>query len=74
MVVALGALRASISGCRANVCFDLSTLQAHRDSGQPEGEAAGLYGTIDQLDRALARVDKLSADIDARIRERLSVD
>lgn len=74
MVVALGALRASISGCRANVCFDLSTLQAHRDSGQPEGEAAPLHGTLEQLDRALASIDKLSADIDARIRERLSDD
>lgn len=74
IVVALGALRASISGCRANVCFDLSTLQAHRDFPRPAGEAADLQGTIEPLGRSLVRIDELSAEIDTRITSRLQGD
>ncbi|MFJ2618438.1 cyclodeaminase/cyclohydrolase family protein [Glutamicibacter sp. NPDC087344] len=71
LAVLLGALRASISGSRANIYFDLSTMQAHRDSERPAEEPADLYGTIERLDRALVRIDQLSAQLDTRIRNLL---
>lgn len=74
IVVALGALRASISGSRANFRYDLSIVRVHRASGQSADETADLLDAIERADSSLLRIDALSAEIDTRIANRLSGD
>lgn len=71
VAVACGALRAAVAGARANVNFDLSSLAANGDSLADVREWHPLlWGTVGQLDALLARIDRLSAEVEGR--ERLS--
>lgn len=74
IVVALGALRAAVSGTRANVRYDLSIMRAHRTAAQGADESADLLEAIERFDSSLRRIDALSAEIDTRIVKRLSGD
>ncbi|MCS5734684.1 cyclodeaminase/cyclohydrolase family protein [Herbiconiux daphne] len=65
--VALGALRAAISGCRVNLSFDLGALEHLGDTleqvrlGHP-----ALFATVTLFDQVLSRIDDLSRSIDDR--------
>ena len=67
VVVAFGALRAALTGARTNVSYDLSTLtSAGATLEQIRDEHPKLWATVEQLNAALDRIDKLTADIDHR--------
>lgn len=72
VVVALGALRASISGCRANVRYDLSVLREHRVSPSIGDGAERLSADVECWNRAVAQIDGLSAAIDQQITDPLT--
>lgn len=67
VVVAFGALRAAVAGARTNVSFDLASL---RSAGKSLEEVRDLHpdlwSAVEQLERALGRIDSLTADIDGR--------
>lgn len=67
VVVGLGALRAALAGARTNVSFDLGSLRSTGLS-LPEIHDAepGLWSAVGDLDRALARIDALTARSDDR--------
>lgn len=67
VVVAFGALRAALTGARTNVSYDLSTLtSAGATLEQIRHEHPDLWATVEQLNAALDRIDKLTAEIDHR--------
>jgi formiminotetrahydrofolate cyclodeaminase len=67
VVVAFGALRAALTGARTNVSYDLSTLtSAGATLEQIRHEHPDLWATVERLNAALDRIDKLTADIDHR--------
>lgn len=67
VVVAFGALRAAVTGARTNVSFDLATL---RSSGltleEVRQQQPGLWATVERLDAAIARIDRVTAAVDER--------
>jgi formiminotetrahydrofolate cyclodeaminase len=67
VVVAFGALRAAVAGARTNVSFDLASL---RSAGKSLEEVRDLHPdlweSVEQLERAIARIDSLTADVDGR--------
>lgn len=67
VVVAIGALRAAVTGTRTNVSFDLATLtSAGTTLEQIRQQQPALWGTVEQLSTALDRIDELTAGIDHR--------
>lgn len=67
VVVALGALRAAITGARTNVSYDLSTLtSAGATLEQVRDEHPRLWATVTRLEKALDRIDKVTANVDHR--------
>jgi formiminotetrahydrofolate cyclodeaminase len=67
VVVAFGALRAALTGARTNVSYDLSTLtSAGATLEQIRHEHPDLWATVKQLNSALDRIDRLTAEIDHR--------
>jgi len=67
VVVALGALRAAVTGARTNVSFDLAALtSAGRTLEQIREEQPALWRTIERLDDAVDRVDRLTAEVNRR--------
>jgi formiminotetrahydrofolate cyclodeaminase len=67
VVVACGALRAAVAGARTNVSFDLASL---RSAGKSLEEVRDLHpdlwSTVEQLERAMERIDSLTAEVDGR--------
>lgn len=67
VVVALGALRAALTGARTNVSYDLSTLtSAGATLEQIRNEHPILWATVTRLDEAVDRIDRVTADVDHR--------
>ncbi|MFC7850215.1 cyclodeaminase/cyclohydrolase family protein [Arthrobacter sp. NPDC057388] len=67
VVVALGALRAAVTGARTNLRFDLAALtSAGRTPDQIREEQPALWRTIESLDNAVDRIDRLTADVNHR--------
>jgi formiminotetrahydrofolate cyclodeaminase len=67
VVVALGALRAAVTGARTDVSFDLAALRsAGRTLEQVRDEQPALWSTIESLDEAVERLDHLTADVNQR--------
>lgn len=67
VVVALGALRAAVTGARTNVSFDLAALtSAGRTLEQIREEQPALWRTIESLDGAVGRIDRLTAEVNHR--------
>lgn len=65
IVVALGALRATVTGARTNVSFDLAALSSGGDT--PElirKRHPSLWATVGALNAALDRIDTLAGEID----------
>lgn len=66
-VVALGALRAAVTGARTNVSFDLAALtSAGVALEQIQKQHPALWATVERLNAALDRIDGLTASIDHR--------
>ncbi|MFE4837797.1 cyclodeaminase/cyclohydrolase family protein [Arthrobacter sp. NPDC056691] len=67
VVVAFGALRAAVTGARTNVRFDLAALtSAGRTPEQIREEQPALWSTIENLDAAVDRIDRLTAEVNHR--------
>ena len=67
IVVAFGALRAAVTGARTNVRFDLAALtSAGRTLEQIREEQPALWSTVENLDAAVERIDRLTAKINHR--------
>ncbi|MDQ0075644.1 cyclodeaminase/cyclohydrolase family protein [Arthrobacter oryzae] len=67
IVVAFGALRAAVTGARTNVSFDLAALtSAGATLEQIREQHPDLWATVERLNTALDRIDRLTADIDHR--------
>lgn len=67
VVVACGALRAAIAGARTNVSFDLGSVRSAGESlRQIERENPSLWASVKRFDDALARLDRLTAELDPR--------
>jgi formiminotetrahydrofolate cyclodeaminase len=67
VVVAFGALRAAVTGARTNVSFDLAALtSAGRTLEQIRDEQPALWSTVGDLDAAVERIDRLTAEVDRR--------
>ncbi|MEE2570138.1 cyclodeaminase/cyclohydrolase family protein [Pseudarthrobacter sp. J64] len=67
IVVALGALRAALTGARTNVSFDLAGLSSAGDTlDQVREEHPDLWSTVQDLTAAVERIDGLAAGIDHR--------
>ena len=67
IVVAFGALRAAVTGARTNVSFDLASLtSAGATLEQVQKEHPELWSTVEDLNTALDRIDRLTAEIDHR--------
>jgi formiminotetrahydrofolate cyclodeaminase len=67
VVVAFGALRAAVTGARTNVSFDLAALtSAGRTLEQIREEQPALWSTIESLDDAVARIDRLTDEVNQR--------
>ncbi|WP_440708702.1 cyclodeaminase/cyclohydrolase family protein [Herbiconiux sp. YIM B11900] len=67
VVVGLGALRAALAGARTNVSFDLGSLRSTGLSlPQIHDAEPELWSAVGDLDRALARIDALTARSDDR--------
>lgn len=67
IAVAIGALRAAVTGARTNVSFDLAALtSAGATLDQVRLRHPELWATVEHLDAALERIDRLTADIDQR--------
>ncbi|MBG6237100.1 formiminotetrahydrofolate cyclodeaminase [Mycetocola sp. CAN_C7] len=65
VAVAVGALRAAIAGARANVSFDLASLSSGGESLEDVRERHPvLWGTVQDLDAVLARIDRLAGAIE----------
>ncbi|MFF2029061.1 cyclodeaminase/cyclohydrolase family protein [Arthrobacter sp. NPDC058192] len=67
VVVAFGALRAAVTGARTNVSFDLAALtSAGATLEQVREQHPALWATVEHLNTALDRIDRLAAGIDNR--------
>ncbi|MFF2317207.1 cyclodeaminase/cyclohydrolase family protein [Arthrobacter sp. NPDC058097] len=67
VVVAFGALRAAVTGARTNVSFDLAALtSAGRTPEQIREEQPVLWAAVENLDGAVARIDRLTAEVNHR--------
>ncbi|PNH78288.1 cyclodeaminase/cyclohydrolase family protein [Arthrobacter sp. AFG20] len=67
VVVAFGALRAAVTGARTNVSFDLAALtSAGRTLEQIRDEQPALWATVENLDAAVDRIDRLTAEVNHR--------
>ncbi|MCU1479584.1 MAG: hypothetical protein JWQ19_370 [Subtercola sp.] len=67
LAVACGALRAALTAARTNLSFDLAALTASGESlEQVHLEHPVLWGTVPRFDDAIARIDGITAAIDAR--------
>ncbi|MGY3567445.1 cyclodeaminase/cyclohydrolase family protein [Sinomonas sp. RB5] len=67
VVVAFGALRAAVAGARTNVSFDLASLRsAGRTLEEVRDLHPDLWRAVEQLERALGRIDSLTADVGGR--------
>ena len=67
IIVAFGALRAAVTGARTNVSFDLASLtSAGATLEQVQKEHPELWSTVEDLNTALDRIDRLTAEIDHR--------
>lgn len=67
VVVAFGALRAAVTGARTNVSFDLAALtSAGATIEQIRHDHPALSSTVEHLNAALDRIDRLTAAIDHR--------
>jgi formiminotetrahydrofolate cyclodeaminase len=67
VVVAFGALRAAVTGARTNVSFDLAALtSAGRTLEQIRHEQPALWSTVENLDAAVDRIDRLTAEVNHR--------
>jgi formiminotetrahydrofolate cyclodeaminase len=66
VAVAIGALRAAITGARTNVSFDLGSVRsAHVSLEEVRRAEPALFDLVPVFDRALERIDRLAASIDA---------
>ena len=66
VAVAIGALRAAITGARTNVSFDLGSVRsAHESLEEVRRAEPALFDLVPVFDRALERIDRLAASIDA---------
>ena len=67
VVVALGALRAAITGARTNVSFDLAAVsRAGEPVEQVREENPEVWDSVGQFDRARDRIDAIMAAVDER--------
>ncbi len=67
VTVAFGALRAAVVGARTNVSFDLAAAGSAGESlDQVRENHPALWATVKRFDAAIARIDRLTADIDDR--------
>jgi formiminotetrahydrofolate cyclodeaminase len=67
IVVAFGALRAAVTGARTNVRFDLAALtSAGRTPEQIREDQPALWSTVENLDAAVERIDRLTAEVNHR--------
>lgn len=67
VAVAIGALRAAITGARTNVSFDLGSVRSADASLEDVREAEPeLWRLVARFDHALERIDRLAAGIDPR--------
>ena len=65
VAVAIGALRAAITGARTNVSFDLGSVRsAHGSLEEIRADEPRLWELVPVFDRALERIDQLAASID----------
>ncbi|WP_426739125.1 cyclodeaminase/cyclohydrolase family protein [Plantibacter sp. 2H11-2] len=66
VAVAIGALRAAITGARTNVSFDLGSVRsAHGSLEEVRADEPRLWELVPVFDRALERIDRLAASIDS---------
>lgn len=65
VAVAAGALRAALTGARANLAFDLDEA---RSADGPDPEPGPLDGAADRIDAAVRRVDEIVAALAQRAR------
>lgn len=67
VVVAFGALRATVGGARTNVSFDLASLTSGGSTmKQIRAEHPALWAMVGDLNTAIERIDALTAEIDRR--------
>ena len=67
VVVAFGALRAAVAGARTNVSFDLAALRSAGSTLEDiRDQHPVLWRTVEQLNSALDRIDRLAAAVDHR--------
>ncbi|MFP3461539.1 cyclodeaminase/cyclohydrolase family protein [Arthrobacter globiformis] len=67
VVVAFGALRAAVTGARTNVSFDLAALtSAGRTPEQIRDEQPALWAAVENLDGAVALIDRLTDEVNHR--------
>lgn len=67
VAVAIGALRAALTGARTNVSFDLGSIRsAHESLEEIHDEQSELWRLVPVFEDALARLDRLAAGIDHR--------
>jgi formiminotetrahydrofolate cyclodeaminase len=67
VVVALGALRAAITGARTNVSFDLAAVsRAGRSSQQVRSQNPDVWRSVSLFDQARDRIDQIMAAVDER--------
>ena len=67
VVVALGALRAAITGARTNVSFDLAAVsRAGESPEQVREENPEVWSSVTLFDQARDRIDAITAAVDDR--------
>lgn len=67
VVVAFGALRATLTGARTNVSFDLATLRSAGSTLEEiQQQHPKLWATTRRLDEAISRIDTSTAAVDHR--------
>jgi formiminotetrahydrofolate cyclodeaminase len=67
VVVALGALRAAITGARTNVSFDLAAVsRAGRSPQQVRSQNPDVWRSVSLFDQARDRIDRIMAAVDER--------
>ncbi|MCU1559390.1 cyclodeaminase/cyclohydrolase family protein [Mycetocola sp.] len=65
VAVACGALRAAIAGARTNISFDLGSLTSSGESlSDVRKRHPVLWETVEELDAVLARIDRLSDEME----------
>lgn len=67
VVVAFGALRATLTGARTNVSFDLATLRSSGSSMDAiQQQHPELWASVERLDHAITRIDEATVAVDDR--------